>query len=372
MWLYLWLLALPLILWLGERFGGRWTRVCYILIGLCLLLFLGLRRQIGCDWNNYLLAFSRARSNGLLEGLSLAEPGYAVLAWAVSHLGLGFGILNLLYAALLTTGLLLFVRGQARPALALLIATPVIIIILGLGATRQSAAVALFMWALHAHANGRRRVAAALCMLAPIFHWTGVLVLPFAALIFLDRYARFWFCVAAAAVASAAALMVAPFVPSVSMMLAAIVAEGGLYRAVPTLGALAIALYLAISRRLAGADELPIGYLSAIAIFALALAPISPTITDRLGFYAVPLQIAVFTRFPDLFTTRRLRVGAAASVASAYLLLTVAWLALTTQEPCLSPYRSYLSNPSMLFTSADESPWIPCSLSPSGDLVPDQ
>lgn len=369
MWAYLLLLALPALWAASGRLPPRARRAVLLLVAAALIVFLGLRRGVGCDWNNYLIFFHRARIGGLLEALTVSDPGYMLLAWIVSHLGLGIGILNLAIASFFTLALLLFVRDQPRPALALLVATPVLIAIVGLAATRQSLAVALLLLALHFQLAGRRRLPAALLAAAPFFHWSAALLLPLAAAFLIKRRIPFRPVVSAAAAASAAVALAILLVPGIGASGPEGVAEGALYRTAPTALAVLAALALAWRGRLRAEEERAFACLTALALAAMAFAPLSPTITDRLGYFAIPLQILAFTRLPDLFAGRRLRIAAIAVIASFYVLMFAAWAMLTTQGPCLVPYDSYLRRPHLLFDGKPEEPVLPCGLTYEGDLI---
>ena len=74
------------------------------------------------------------------------------------------------------------------------------------------------------------------------------------------------------------------------------------------------------------------------------LMPVLSVAADRIGFYAVPLQMMVLTRAAALAPAGPRRIAAQAALALPGLALFAAWMALTSYRTCLSPYRSYLTD----------------------------
>ena len=91
--------------------------------------------------------------------------------------------------------------------------------------------------------------------------------------------------------------------------------------------------------------RLGLGFLLSRGLFALFLTPVLSAAGDRLGLYAVPLQIMIFTRLPGLAPAGAVRLAAAAAVAAAPLALYLAWLTAGSYRACFIPYRSYLADP---------------------------
>ena len=371
MWIYLLLLLPPLLVAASGRLPARLRRFAWPLAWVALVLFVGLRRELAADWDNYLILFQRAGAYPLAEALTLSDPGYMLLSGLLARLGLALPAVNLACAAIFATGLVKFARAQPLPALAMLIAVPVLVMLAALMSTRQSAALGLTMWALASYQAGGRRLPAALLLGALTFHWTAVLLLPAAIAVHARRVPP-WLVAAAggaAGVGLAAALL---FVPDLADRVAHIAASLAAWpRAAPTLAALA--LLFALWPRL-GFDErerrLAAG-LAAIALFALALLPVLSAAGDRLGFYAVPLQMMVFTRAVSRAPRGAARRAAAAAVALFYVAMFVVWLAATPYRGCLTPYRSYLADPGAL---ADPTPdrhrrTLPCMTVAAGEAT---
>ena len=315
------------------------------------MLFLGLRREVGGDWDNYLVMFLRARIYGLPEALTLADPGYMLLSVIVARIGLPLPIVNLVCAAIFVTGLLAFVRAQPRPALALLVAIPVLVVIGGLATTRQSVAVGLLMWSLALYSSGAKRLPSAMVVAAVLFHWTAIVLLPLV-LVMTIRRIPLWLIVVAGAVTGiglALAFATLPF------LLGRYGYSGGAALR-GSLTVLALVVLFAGWRKLELDDETRriAAFLASLGLLSLCLIPVLATAGDRLGMYVVPLQMLVFSRAMALAPAGRYRITAQAAIAIPDLVLLASWLAMTEYRPCIAPYRTYLADPDRLRLGAPE------------------
>jgi hypothetical protein len=346
MYAYLMLLLVPLAGAWAERLRSSRRIALYAAVGLALVLFIGLRYQVGCDWNGYVRMFVRAQlAPSLPEALTVTSPGYMLLNWIVARLGLGLAVVNTVCAAVLVSGFLVFSARQPKPWLAMLIGIPVLVMLDGFSATRQGVAVGLLLWALHVDAEGRgSKKAIMLVLVGASFHTSALLVLPvFAAARSSLRPSLIILLAAGAGLAVAA---MALLVPPVWAVVSRFPTSGGAWlRAAPTVAAIA-ALPL-IWKREPQCGEPPtvlIG-LGAFAVATIPLGLASPMVMDRLGHYVVPFQIAVFTRLAMIPQSVARRHVLSLLVGAPYLVMFVGWLSLGSTGPCMAPYRSYLSAP---------------------------
>jgi hypothetical protein len=146
--------------------------------GLILIVLIGLRYRVGCDWSTYqdLLHYSRYAS--FSAALDLSDPAFGALNWLVGSTGLGVWAVNLVCAAIFTWGLVSFCRWQPNPPLAMLVAVPYLVIVVAMGYTRQSAALGFIMLALTQFQRGSALGVIASLIMAVTFHKAAVLVLP--------------------------------------------------------------------------------------------------------------------------------------------------------------------------------------------------
>ena len=147
-----------------------------------LILLIGFRDQVGGDWFNYLRNFEYDRGESVWEALTAHDPGYHFLEWVSDQLGWGIYGVNFLAAIAFSSGLVVFCRHLPRPWLALTVAVPYVVIVLGMGYSRQGIALGFIMLGLVALGKQRIATFVACVLLGATFHSSAILLLPMAAL----------------------------------------------------------------------------------------------------------------------------------------------------------------------------------------------
>jgi hypothetical protein len=274
------------------------------LAGAGIALMVGLRFEVGADWENYLRIFGLFDHLSWEVAINRSDPGFYLLNWWAADNGWKIWVVNLVCAALFSWGLIRFCLSQPFPWIALTVAIPYIVIVVAMGYTRQGAALGIILAGL---ADYLRRESilrlAAYIALAATFHSTAVLAFILVALT--GRRNR--------AVTFIGAIAVS--ILFYNLFLASSVdrfygvylktgysSQGALIRIMMDVSA--AILFLAVGRRLAF-DEVEykiwrnFALVSIAALIALAISP-SSTAVDRVAIYLLPIQIAVFNRLPLL------------------------------------------------------------------------
>lgn len=279
----------------------------FYVVGVFLILMIGLRYQVGTDWGAYVRMFERI---GYLEfanavALHTSEPAYGLLNWVAQKLQLGIWAVNLTCAAIFTWGLLQLARRQPRPWLALVVALPFLVIVVGMGYSRQSAALGLFMLALVALENRRSSKAIMLIVIAATFHTSALVTLPLIALSYARNRLESGLLLLVAAVIGYYTLIVPRFGRySYGYIDQTYEAEGALVRL--TMNLIPALIFLA-ARRLFDLDPVQKTLwrniaLIAVLSFALLFVVGSAVVLDRLALYIIPIQLFVLSRLPGPFT----------------------------------------------------------------------
>ena len=100
---------------------------------LLILVMVGLRYKVGGDWDVYFQQYSMVASSSDPIGRLNSETGYTILNWFAGQFGLGFWFVNFVCAIPFVAGLILLAHQQRNPWLALVVATPVFIVLIGMG-----------------------------------------------------------------------------------------------------------------------------------------------------------------------------------------------------------------------------------------------
>tara|TARA_Y100000766_G_scaffold81206_1_gene69142 strand:- start:698 stop:1804 length:1107 start_codon:yes stop_codon:yes gene_type:complete len=121
----------------------------YWLISIIFIFFIGLRHEIGCDWEQYLKMFEKYESLNLLGIIEknffsehkIQELGHVFLTTISKNIY----VLNILYSIIFVIPLFYFCSQIKRSYLALLISYPYYIVVIGMGPIRQAACTSLLM-----------------------------------------------------------------------------------------------------------------------------------------------------------------------------------------------------------------------------------
>ena len=127
------------------------NKLLYSLIALFFIIFIGLRYEIGCDWQQYSGMFEKFDSvnfGDILQNLisknsfqRLPELGHILIV----KISQNIYILNLIYSILFTLPLFYFCSKLKRKYFSLLISYPYYVIVVGMGPIRQAACISFLM-----------------------------------------------------------------------------------------------------------------------------------------------------------------------------------------------------------------------------------
>ena len=327
-----------------ERFF-RLSRGWFIVVTV-LTLIIGLRYEVGGDWGNYLRAFEGLRYKSLQKALISGDPGYQLVQWVSMDFGWGIYGVNLICGLLFSLGLVAFCRNLPRPWLALAVAVPYLVIVVGMGYTRQGIAIGLAMLGLVALGHQSVKTFIFWVCLAAAFHKSVVLLLPIAALAVTKRrvWTTFW---VSLITIGAYFLMLEDSVDyyKASYLEAEYQSAGAMIRLL--MNALPAAILLIWRRRFAMtfAQFNLWKWCSIISLGLLVLLFISPSSTavDRVALLFLPLQSAVFSYIPEVFGTRTGRNTFFTVVILAYYAaIQFVWLNYASHAHAWVPYKFYL------------------------------
>jgi hypothetical protein len=216
----------------------------------------------------------------------------------------GIYLVNTVCATIFTGGLLIFCRTQSRPWLALLVAVPVLILVVGMGYTRQAAAIGLVMTGLVGLQRGRTWYFIFLVAIAALFHKSALIMTPIA--IFSQSKHRFLTFVGIIAIGGFLFLLLLQDYVEI-LYLGYIVGEYNSIGAAARvfMSAIPAILFLFLKKSFfLSAHQLKfwtwVAFSALGCLFLLMVVP-SSTVVDRLAMYFIPLQLLVLSRLPDIF-----------------------------------------------------------------------
>ncbi len=297
-------LAQPRSLYESDGLSGKRWSILWLLCWISLILVIGLRHEVGGDWIAYLSQPDSERGESFSEILFKQDIAYAFLNWLGANSWGGIYLVNTVCAAIFTWGLLVFCRMQPRPWLALLVAVPFLILVVGMGYTRQGAAIGLIMLGLVDLHRGRTWFFILWVAIAALFHKSALILMPVA--IFSQSEYKLSTFVGVLAIAGLLfILLLQDYVEN--LYLGYIVDEynsiGATVRVF--MNALPAILFLLFKKKFYLSPRQFKFWtwvaVSALGCIALLMVVPSSTAVDRVAIYFIPLQLFVLSRVPDVF-----------------------------------------------------------------------
>jgi hypothetical protein len=290
----------------------------WFLVWLLITLLVGCRFQVGGDWGNYFRYLVGVSDLDFGEVLKKSDPGYQLLNWLSLEMDWGIFGVNLIGGAIFAFGLVAFCRRQPRPWLALAVAIPYLVIVVGMGYSRQGIALGLAMLGLVA-LNNQSALKFVICIaLAATFHKSALLLLPMAALAAARN--RYW---TAAWVGVTGMVLYNLLLESdvdtiyKNYVTAQLQSQGAAVRLLMNALPAAVLLMYWPRFQLAESDARLWRWVAIASFVLLGLLRVTPATTalDRMALYLLPLQLVVFTRLPDVLGVRGKRHPAPAAAA---------------------------------------------------------
>lgn len=333
--------ALPALV---QRQSRHTNPIAWLLIGILLMWFIGYRHEVGGDWGNYLGRFIQyAYLRDWRDVLQESDPGYVYLNWQMAQWGYGIYAVNAICGVIFSIGLVAFARRQPYPWVAIAVAFPYLVMVVGMGYTRQGVAIGLILLSLNALQSRQFIRYLVFIALATLFHRTSLIMIPLGFFLF----GRGWLFRAISILVAAYVLYDALVAEETEQLWAtyvdaAMISQGAQIRVMMNLVPAAILLWSWRSWRTLFPDYWFWFLIAAGSVVCVLLVGFASTAVDRIALYFLPIQLAVFARLPLLLSHRIdpgvLRLG----IVAGYALVLYVWLNYATHAGYWIPYDNLL------------------------------
>lgn len=316
-----------------------------------LIVFTGLRFEIGGDWGNYLQMYYYFAGLSFEESLLITDPGYGFLNY-FSHI-MGFSdtiLVNFLCSIFFYLSFILFSKKFNNYWIPLLVSFPYLILVVSMGYTRQSVAISFFLIAMVFAIEKKLAKYLFFSLLAFIFHKSAIIILMFAPLFFLPKmfnsnvvflsYTFFSFLVMSGAV----------YISSISgeniytNQSEDISSAGAIFRIIVHFLPLVFYIFYRSKIKLVLLEKIRFfDYLSLLILFTLALAVPFSTLADRFNLYLIIFDIFVFSYLFSILNAfnKQAMLWSIIFFNSAMLII---WLNFGAWSHAWLPYQNYLFN----------------------------
>lgn len=303
-------------------------------------LMIGLRFEVGGDWGTYLLYTEMIEAMSFRESIELNDVGYMAINWVSVQLGFGIAGVNLVCGSLMAYGILRFCRQQPLPWLGLLITTPYLLIVVGMGYSRQGVALGIIFWALSNWKKNNFFKYTSLVLLAALFHKSAIVMFIFGVfiktryhqakrlLILIVLFLGYWYGSGYITTGQFRAYFIVGYDSS-----------GGMVRVLMNVApSLLIVLFY---KKFSQFEDFRLWLMMAAAsFFTLVSVFWLSAATDRFALYLAPIQVAVLTRIPVMIADPFLRTLVVFLIILMYSLVLFVWLNFGVHAYSWLPYKT--------------------------------
>lgn len=311
--------------------------LAYILI----IIFVGFRKEIGCDWDTYVNHLELTKFESIQSYLLIPENIYWILTWISKNIFDSILFINLVFSLIFAHGLIKFCKSQKYGWLALLLSFPYLILVVSMGYNNQGAAIGLCLLAYLKIEKRDIKGFLFLIIIACTIHTSSILMFPIG-LVLLKKY---------------------KYISTIIFLLAIFFISGNfledqyskydyiyVQREYNSSGAyirlllslLTSLILLKYKKYFNFSDDKYslwklVSLISIILFLALFFVP-STTAIDRIGLYFLPIQLVVFsnlTRFNRLLLPFMFYVIYT-------LMLFLVWYNFASHNVCWFPYKNFL------------------------------
>ncbi|EKJ98730.1 hypothetical protein RBSH_05953 [Rhodopirellula baltica SH28] len=312
-----------------------------------LFVFCAFRFEVGADWTGYLNNYRIQRWESFGEAVERRNPSFWVLNEIVHQLNLPYPWVNVFVAVVFFTGLHCFAKRQNDPLGFLVLSFPVLIVNMPMSALKQAIGIGFVCIALTAYLDKRLFRFVFWVLVGGSFHGSALIFLPLIPLVKKELTQRDLF---QAGVLALPGLIALAFSSEAEVMQSRYIdrsreAAGAIFRIALLV---ATGLFFYFYAREYWKKLFPSDYrLAGLgALMMLAVAPailVSTVIGDRFGYYLIPIQLMIFSRFPILFrNTSHARFLSTAPYAGLFIFF-FAWTSMSWHfEVAFLPYQTWL------------------------------
>lgn len=319
------------------------------LVALFYWLMVGFRFQVGMDWNNYLRIYDQTQLLGTEDIFFGREPGFAVLNWLAGEVGGGPVFVNAVAALVFCWGFFHVAKRCREPFLAVVVATPLLVVGFAMSGTRQGIALGIIYYLFATWENRRILSRMALVLLASLFHFSAVFALIFVAL---STQTSIVVRSAGALIVGVIILLIIYFAPA-SMEIYTETYAGARKLTAPgaivQVGILAAAALVYFGYRktwiVVNGDNPLYRDLAMASIAALLFVAISSVAAYRFALYFWPMGMYVWGGVPAIIRSGVARALYRFTLVTLSVVMLVGWLSFANNSGAWLPYGNWLLQP---------------------------
>jgi len=336
------LVPASMALFSGQK--RRATLMPFLLVGFFFALLIGLRFQVGGDWDSYLRHYNYVIGLSFIDALKVSKDyGHQALNWLMVQWDMEVYGVNMVYGTVFMIGLIKLSRDQVYPWIAMAAAVPYMVIVVAMGYSRQGMALGIFMWAITYLRKGNLKTYVVMILIAALFHKTAIILLPLGMFLYgKGMILRI--------------LMIIPIIIGAWSLFVAEAQSNLVYQYIDNdmqssgamirvfMNFLPSVLFLMYRKEWKkNYDDYAFWYWVSIgSIAAMGLVGVASTAVDRMALYFIPIQLVVYARLPYLARNKVSPGIMKVMIVLGYTAVLFVWLNYGTYAKYWVPYGNIL------------------------------
>lgn len=320
--------------------------ISYYGIIIFLFLFIGFRYKVGGDWNNYLVMYDIFYNIDYKNAFFISDIGYSIINYISQYLKFKDTIfVNAICALVLSYYLYLSCNKLEEYWLFLLIYYPYHILVVSLGYTRQSVAVAIITYAFTFLIERKYFYFILNIMIAALFHKTAIIFILFIPLFFINKKS-FLYLYEIISILSISILLYISYLYGDNMYTnsESEISSSGVFMRVSMHLIPILCYFIYFKNKKYTHDSLILNYFLALIILCCILAIPFSTLADRFNLYLVFFDIFILIRIFSNFKSKK-RLLLITILVSYFTIYIYTWMFYGTwAEKAWIPYQNYLTN----------------------------
>ncbi|MBP1491304.1 MULTISPECIES: EpsG family protein [Acinetobacter calcoaceticus/baumannii complex] len=324
------------------------AKVIFIIFLVFLCLMTGFRYEVGGDWENYLNIYDYFKGIDIAEALTITEPGYALLNYFSQVLNFkNIVFVNAICSILFYSFFYKFSKKVENYWIPVLLAFPYLILVVSMGYTRQSVAIAFVSFAVVYGLEKNIIKFFIFSLLAILFHKSAIIVFMFLPLLLnLKYFSSTWF-FSFYSLFSFLTMSGLVYYSSLSgdniytNQNSEVSSAGAIFRVVVHF--LALFFYLLYRKKIVNSfnNYRIFDYMSLLIIFVFLLAIPFSTLADRFNLYLIIFDILVFSYLFSNISVNSRKIMVLIVIFFNSLMLYI-WLNFGAWSHAWLPYQNYL------------------------------
>lgn len=340
---------LTFFLFLSRYFIGRFKLnldIFYYLIFFTLFIFVSFRYEVGCDWATYEGLFYNTDQYEWFNIFDHRDPFFWLINGLLNKLNFSFLALNIVLSGIFFLGIHKLAKFQPDPLGFLILIFPILIVNMPMSGIRQSAAIGLICIAFIHFIEHRPIKFSTWVLIASGFHLSAIVfmaLIPFSS----GRYNNTRLAISIIMILPS--LIFIYFSEGASIAIktyvgAEVEAYGAAFR-VSILTLSAIYFFLCVKEKWKKTYYLDyslvsLGSIGMVLLFLIV--PFSSVISDRFGYYLIPIQAMIFARLPFLPFKKNHYIHVILPYLGMFIVFCVWALTSWHFQKCYMPYDNWL------------------------------